>query len=282
MRGNRIISVFICFILLSVFIAGCGKPKLNSKLRDHEIIIDGKINDWQNDLSYYDEKTRVNVGVINDDTYLYICLITRNHGLMEQLARSGFTVWFDPNGANNKVLGILFPSGGGLIPENSMPPMGRGREDLGPLDKKGSERPSEMFQEPWQEIEIIGPGKEEKYKTTVEAAGKYGISVKMGNEKGYFIYELKVPLFENEQHPYAIGVNKNRLIGLGFETSGINKGMMRRMGPPGGRGGGMPGGDGGMPFGGGGMGGPGGGSEMPEEEKSFQLWLIVMLAGGAK
>jgi len=282
-----LISLFsICMVL-----SGCGKPKLNSKWRDQGILIDGKFDDWQNDLSYYDEKTRINVGVINDDAYLYICLITRNHGLMEQLARSGFTVWFDPKCGTNKVLGIHFPSGSGMMPDNGKPPMDRGREEPGLSGEKGPEKPSEMFQEPWQEVEIIGPGKEEKYKTTVEAAEKYGINVKTGKEKGYFVYELKVPLFENEQYPYAISPNKDKLIGLGFEASGaiMPGGEM----PRGRRGMSMPGG--GMNFGEGGMGmpgpgggGPGGGGppggrgEMSGEEKSFQLWMIVALAGGVK
>ncbi|MFA5090005.1 MAG: hypothetical protein WC510_03075 [Candidatus Omnitrophota bacterium] len=290
MRGNQDIIVFTIFALLCVFIIGCGKHKIESRWRDGEISIDGKSDEWKDSLAYYDENTRVNIGVMNDDTYLYVCLITRNHGLMEQLLRSGFTVWFDPKGGNNKVLGIHFPSGGGMMPDNGMPAMGRGREDLDPPDKKSPERPTEMFQEPWQEVEIIGPGEEERYKTTVEAAEKYGINVKIGKEKGYFVYELKVPLFENEQYPYAIRPNKDRLIGLGFETSGSGGGMS---GSGGRRGMGMPGG--GMSFGGGGMGRPGGGGPggggppsgrggmgMAEEEKSFQLWLIVVLAGGVK
>ncbi|MBI4982906.1 MAG: hypothetical protein HZC15_07250 [Candidatus Omnitrophica bacterium] len=278
MQRGRAVLFFTVFIFLCVFIVGCGKPKLASKWRDCEISIDGESDEWKDALAYYDENTRVNIGVMNDGTYLYICLITRNHGLMKQLTRSGFTVWFDPKGANSKVLGIRFPYGVGMR-DQGMSPIERGDSDMAPSDKKGPEEPLKMLREPWQEVEIIGPGKEERYKTTVEAAEKYGISVKLGKSKGYFVYELKVPLFESEQHPYAIGVNKNKLIGLGFETAVMNKGMIRGMGSPGGRGGGMPGGSGGMPFGGGGMGGPGGGGdEMPEEEKSFQLWLIVMLS----
>jgi len=115
--NKRFVFAFMILVLLSVFISGCGKPKLYSKWRNRQITIDGKFEDWQNDIAYYDENTRVSIGVINDDTYLYICLITRNRGLMEQLMRSGFNVWFDPEGGSDKVFGIHFPlgmQGGGM------------------------------------------------------------------------------------------------------------------------------------------------------------------------
>jgi len=285
MQSKQPVFVFIVFTLACIFIIGCGKPMLQSKWREREIVIDGKFNDWQNDMAYYDERTRVNVGFINDDTFLYICLITRNQGLAEQLMGSGFTVWLDPQGGSEKVFGIRFPFHRGMQ-DNNMPPRARGREDRMPADKKGSQEPPEVFQEPWQEIEIVGPGREERYATTIETTEKDGLTVKIGRSKGYFVYELKVPLIENEKHPYAIGVNKQGLIGIGFETSGIGGGVERGMGLPGAGGagrGGMrtPGGGvGGMPYSDDGMGFSGGRGGMPEGQKNFQLWLIVMLSSG--
>ncbi|OGX24584.1 MAG: hypothetical protein A2Y03_10200 [Omnitrophica WOR_2 bacterium GWF2_38_59] len=38
-------------------------------------------------------------------------MISYSRGLAEQLMRSGFTVWFDPDGGKKKVLGIHFPAG---------------------------------------------------------------------------------------------------------------------------------------------------------------------------
>jgi hypothetical protein len=286
--NKRFVFVFMILVLLSVFISGCGKPKLYSKWRNRQITIDGKFEDWQNDIAYYDENTRVSIGVINDDTYLYICLITRNRGLMEQLMMSGFNVWFDPEGGSDKVFGIHFPLG---MQAKGMP-MEVGSGDSILSDKKDLKEHSEMFQESWQQIEIIGPGKEERYTALIEAIEKDGISVKMGSEKGYFVYELKVPLTESEQHPYYIGVNKNNLIGMGLEVSAINKGMPGGVGMPGGGGrgnmrmsGGGPGGGGGMP-GSEDRGMPGGEGGMPPsggisiDEKEYQLWMAVMLSSG--
>lgn len=261
MRRARLFFVSVTFLLSCIFVAGCGKPELYSKWRNRQIAIDGKFEDWQNEIAYYDKNTRVSIGVINDDAYLYICLITRNRGLMEQLTRAGFSVWFDPDGGTAKVFGIHFPLG----------IQGKGM----PMEKRSEVN---LFQESWQQIEIIGPGKEEKYTTSIEEIEKDGISVKLGMLRGYFIYELKVPLVENDQHPYYIGA-QNKLIGMGFETSLINKEMPPGMGMPG-RGGmrGAPGGGGGgMP--GGGMGGMPGGKPFDDENR-FQLWMTVMLSSG--
>jgi len=263
--------IFMIVVLSCIFIMGCGKPKLDSKWRDHEISIDGEQNDWQDAIAYYDEKTRVSVGIINDDTYLYVCLLSRNRSIMEQLMRQGLTVWFDPKGGADKVFGIHYPvrmQGHGM-------PMEEKGEDAMPPEQKGAGEMPGIFQGAEEEIEIIGPGKEERYTTSVKEAEKEGISVRIGKSKGYFVYELKVPLIENEQYGYAIGAKVHNPIGLGLETSGFNSRMMRRGSMPGGgrEGRGMPGG--GMP--GGGRGGMPGG-DMPAGNSGLKLWAIVSLS----
>ncbi|OGX24585.1 MAG: hypothetical protein A2Y03_10205 [Omnitrophica WOR_2 bacterium GWF2_38_59] len=67
MKKQRIVFLLTVFVMLNTFIAGCGKPTLYSKWRKHEVSIDGNFDDWQDDLTYCDEKTRVNLGVLNDD-----------------------------------------------------------------------------------------------------------------------------------------------------------------------------------------------------------------------
>jgi hypothetical protein len=274
MKTGRLFVIFITFILSCIFIIGCGKPKLESKWRNRQISIDGNFEDWQNDIAYYNENTRISIGVVNDDTYLYVCLITRNRGFMEQLMRSGFSVWFDPEGGTDKVFGIHFPFG---MQGRDMPIKAE-NEDLVSPDEKNLKEHLDMFQDSWQQIEVIGPGKEEKYTTSIGAIEKDGISVQIGRLKGYFVYELKVPLVESEQHAYYIGV-KSRIIGIGFETSITSSGM------PGGmpRGGGMRMSDDNMPAGRG-RGMPGGcmGGGMPNDDKGIQMWMTVILAPEGK
>jgi len=67
-----------CVSVFSVFIAGCGKPKIESGWLSRKIDIDGKLEDWHGELAYYNKDMRVSVGAANDDTFLYVCLVTRN------------------------------------------------------------------------------------------------------------------------------------------------------------------------------------------------------------
>jgi hypothetical protein len=267
-KGNKSVFFILALLLMScLFAGGCGKPRLYSKWSNQDILVDGKFADWQYGLSYYCDSMRLSIGVANDDTYLYMCLITRSRGFAEKFMNSGFTVWFDPQGGSDKKFGIRFPSakyGEGM-------PGGKGDDIQGPPRSSFPD----IHQESWQEIEIIGPGKEEKYASSIEAVKKDGIDLKIGREKGYFVYELKVPLFENEKHPYYIGAEKNGSIGVGFEIPASGRGMMPGMGMPGRD---MP--PGGMERPGAGP-GPGGGMGMSED--GFSLWtLVVLSSGGAR
>ena len=85
--------------------------KLSSDWRAHQIVIDGKYTDWGNAESYYNERARVVINLLNDEGYLYICLITRNRKIETELVNSGFVAWFDPDGGNKKTFGIRFPIG---------------------------------------------------------------------------------------------------------------------------------------------------------------------------
>lgn len=291
MQRNRFVPVVIVLSCICIF--GCGRPKLNSRWRNHEVIIDGKFDDWQNDAAYYDEKTKVHIWVVNDNRYLYVCLVSRNRSLSEQALRLGLTVWFDPLGGTNKAFGIRFPLG--MQNEDMSLRDGRGprrhpdEEGAGRSDKMGLRKMPDMLREIGGEIEVIGPQKEKRHTMAIDAAEKSGISVRIGEFRGCFVYELKVPIVKDGSHLYATGMDKNGLIGIGFETSSSSPVAMQGMeasGAGGGPGGGMmPGG--GMP--GGGMGMPGPGNGIPRgmgkgagTEKVFRLWTMVILSSGGE
>jgi len=150
---------------------------------------------------------------------------------------------------------------------------------LGAKDAQGERE--EISRGSWRQVEIIGPGKKEKYTASLAEIEKDGISAEIGSSQGYFIYELKVPLSESGEYPYYIGAASG-VISMGFETSASASGMSGGRMPGGGPGGGtrMP--DRGMPAAGG-MGMPGGMREGPERDmpgsgENFNLWITVMLA----
>ena len=104
------LSVIAC-ILICVFIAGCGRPVLFSECRDSVITVDGKYTDWGNARTYYVEKEKVILNLLNDKDYLYICIVTRNIDIEARLMDSGLCLWFDPSGKKSRNFGVRFPIG---------------------------------------------------------------------------------------------------------------------------------------------------------------------------
>ena len=222
----------------------------------------------------YAAKAKVSLTLINDNHNMYIRLHSRDRQVHPHVLGMGFTVWFDPDGSKNKTFGIHFPIG--MQDMKGMPMMARGRAgDQG-------ERLQKMLEESTDELEILASSEEEIYRTSLTEAKTHGIDVKMGFSKGNLIYEIKVPLIQDEEHLCAIGINTTEadagtVIGIGFETPELHMEEMRKKMEEGGIG--MPG-EGQPPDGGrmsGGMrgGGPPGGRGKPER---LNLWTKVQLA----
>ena len=112
MKKNIILSLLLInLFFICTLLSGCGKLELSSDWRDHQIVIDGRYTDWGSAESYYNEKAQVVINLLNDEDYLYICLITRNRQIETKLMELGFVAWFDPDGGNKKAFGIRFPTG---------------------------------------------------------------------------------------------------------------------------------------------------------------------------
>jgi hypothetical protein len=182
---------------------------------------------------------------------------------------SGFTVWFDPEGGKNRAFGVRFPLG----MQGQQPPIAFGA-------RANPEEAEKLIQQQ-RELEIMRPGKEERQRMLLMQA--QGIKAKLGNDQGFLVYELSVPLRESSDHPYAIGIDENRTIGIGFEASELNLDKMREQFGGTGRMGGPPGGSGSMPPGGGGPSGgrpPGVGPPGGKGIEPLKLWTRVELARG--
>lgn len=105
------LSVFFTIILMSVLIlTGCGSLKLSSRWLNNEIKIDGRIQDWKDGLVYV-EKKKVSFGLVNDDRFLYMCLVSGDRSVQMRIIRQGLNLWFDLRGGDNKVIGIKYPVG---------------------------------------------------------------------------------------------------------------------------------------------------------------------------
>ncbi len=263
--------LFLSAILLSL--AACQTIELISGWRDKEITIDGKSTEWHDALTYF-EKAGILVGFLNDEANLYACLVADSPFLRANLLRQGFTVWFDPAGGSKKTFGIRFPIGRqrNLDKEKrGEEPESFGPDRYGREDEPDEEEMQEFIEKTLTELEILGPGKNEAKRMPLSEAK--GIEIKLIPSSGLLVYELKIPLVQSEQHPYAVGALPGKIIGLGLESPRINlERGMRRMG------GGMPGGGLRPPMGGGPRPGGFGEGMRPELPRELKLWAKVRLA----
>ena len=246
-------------ILLSgllLVLSACGTLDVASFWSDAGIMIDGRTDDWRDRL-YAVEDTGVSFGVQNDDHFVYVCLRAADRRAAAQILRTGLIVWFDPKGGKDKILGVHYPL---ELDVNELPGFsgGAGAQDAGARRER-----RQALAERRDEIEILGPGRDESNRLKMEDLK--GIEAAFTNAGGVFAYELKIPLAARPESPYAIGLSSGHLVGIGFDSPrpDILMGGRGAGGRMGGRGMG-----GAMIGGGGGRGGA----------EQLKAWLKVTLA----
>lgn len=254
--GLRLL-VIIIFLLSSHFLYGSDQLKVNSQWRDCEIVVDGRDIEWPEKVLV--KKDEISIGVLNDKNYIYVCFISQSREIDTQLLEllgQSFTVWFDPDGGQNRTFGLCLSLG---IKELFGPEMGRNREpDLAELKKA-----LENSQKKIGSLKVLVPGKEPSETFVVPEVHDIYVKMEFGDKK--LVYELKIPLTQDKKHHYAIETKAGQIIGLGFETSKIDQKLIGDKMP-----GRRPPDDQGMP--------PGGTQKTPE---CFQLWTTIKLASGS-
>ena len=265
-----------CSLLM---IQGCGSSvELASYHRDREIVVDGDQHDW-NGIPVYVDKSGVAVAVSNDESYLYLCLSTSDRGVEREIMIAGLTVWFDPSGGSDQKLGVRFPLG--------RPPSAGAMA----MPEEGVESSAMAALFVGGEMELLGPGKDERFMTPITSEKE--VLVRVNASAGKLVYEMRIPLKSTPGHPFALDVSLGSPVGVGFEAPKIAPGNRSAGDPPGGggieagaggdmggdmgggMGGGMGGEGGGRHRGGGGRGGRGQGSANVEQLK---LWTRVHLS----
>lgn len=258
---NRRSLVLFSIFSSAILQVGCSTIELNSNWRDREIIVDGNNTEWLGTMYYFEEEN-ISVGLLNDENFMYICMIAEEPLMRAQVMRQGFTLWFDPDGGKEKTFGIKFPIG------RQARGITREMREMEP----DPERFREAFEKSLAELEILGPGEDVRKRIPVEEAR--GIEIDMEASSGMLVYELKVPLLFSDQHPYAVGAEAGDSIGIGLEIpkmdrKTIRRAMSERMGER------MPGG--------GGMGGRAGrmgmrGGRRQQMPSGLKVWVAVRLA----
>ena len=274
--SQKHLIIFSFLILLGIFQVGCSSTiELKSNWLDREIIIDGKSDEWLGVMVYF-ENQNISVGLLNDENFIYLCLIADDPQIRSQVLGNGLMLWFDPEGGNKKSFGIKYPVGIQLDEAFRRMGINKGERE----GFKDKERMKEFLKGTLSELEILSSGRKDGKRMLIDEAR--GIEVKFEAYSGMIVYECKIPFSNNDEHPYTVGAKAGAMIGVGIETPNIDLNAMRdQMGdktPPSDIGRGIP--PGGSMGGGrgerqGGMGMGGRGRRMPTQLK---VWTVVQLA----
>ena len=260
----------------------CGTYELESGRRDREIVIDGKTPDWHGQL-LYDEEDQISLGLMNDDTDLYICVLIEHPMLQRQVMTQGLTLWFDREGGTQKIFGIRYPLGmrpstereGGEMTESQGRPRSVSPSEMRNPTQENADlgRAQERFKQSGGYLELLFPKQDEKRRMPSDEAG--GIRAVAEASSGMLVCEFKVPLRSGDGSSYGIEVDAGSRIGIGWEVPKPERGYFsQRRAPGAGSGMGGRGGMGGNPGMGGGM-RPG---MRPQTADGLNLWAHVQLA----
>ncbi len=246
-------------LLMAALTEGCGSStELSSAWTESPVAVTDSTHGWYGTLTEIKD-THVSLEVLNDTGYVYLCLVAPQDQFRRQMMAPGLTLWFESD--NGQKMGIHYPMGVAGMQFHSA----SGEANNEPLQR------GQIAQQSLGEVEIIGPGKYDRnVLSTVELRG---IKVTVNSVGTQSVYELKVPLHQSIDQPYAVGMSPGSTMKLEIESGklesrrpeGMSEGGGRRGGGGmrGGRGGGYPGGE---SMGGGGRRGGGGfsGGNRPE------------------
>lgn len=211
MRYTNAFSVFVILIVTVLSSLNCSSMhELSSQRSAGKIVIDGSNGEWKNVPAYSGKEAKFMVSVCNDDEYIFVCLTSNDPQTVMQIMRAGLTVWFDKEGSNDKTFGINFPLG--MQTGDPLPEMDREK-------MRDSQSLMKMPEPSLNEMDILGPEKEDRYRIPVATATDMKVKV-VRSPNGFMVYELQVPLKKTPQHQYAIEA-QNTEIGIGLETGSM-------------------------------------------------------------
>ncbi|MGP8215283.1 MAG: hypothetical protein ACLQQ4_06950 [Bacteroidia bacterium] len=300
MNLHKTFSCFTTMVTLALF-SGCAPQDIyKSNRQKTPVTIDGKTNDWEVPLRFFDSKTKLNYTVTNDADNLYICIRATDDDNVSGITRRGLQIWIDTTGKKNHQVGILCP----IPKKNESSSAGNGgRHQGGEGENSGDNSQQQLspytgvtdtarlnrihrhFIESAKEMHVSG------FKTVpdgiLELPNMYGINIGVSwDNSNVLVYEVAIPFKSFFKYPLLLS-DSSRVINISFNFTitpkrtgggggygGSGGGMGRGMGG-GGMGGGMGGMGGGMGGGRHGGGGGGGGAAEPEPES---IWTAFHLA----
>ena len=219
-------------LALVFVIPSCGGTELSSHWRQSDVAIDGAQDEWEGQTTFIEDANSI-LGIVNDDTHLYIMLATADRAMQMQIMR-GLMLWFDADNDEKRRFGVRYP----LITRDMLP-----ERDSRKFDDDDRAAIFDQLEPQLDELEILGA---QGSANRVPLGDAYGIEVKLSRANGALVYEVKVPL-PSANNVYAIGATPGQSISIGLESpeyerpdggrGGMEQGMGRGMGGRGGSGG---------------------------------------------
>ena len=202
-------------VVLGAAFIGCNEWTIASDRKNFDITVDGKDTEWQGRMTQVEN---IYLGICNDDEYLYVCLSATDKVAKAQmlgLFRQSFCLWFDPEGKQKRAFGLRISNESPFMNEalvNKLKFI-----DTAAFNVIANEMMSHM------EIEVL----RDNYPVAILSETK-GIDVALGTEMNgrKLIFEFKIPLVQNENHPFAINASAGKIIGVGLETSRIDMDLL--------------------------------------------------------
>ena len=177
-------TVLLFSMIQAVVISGCSSTKeLNSESISGTYVVDGRADEWNGKKMLDLKDTGLLVGIQNDASNMYICLMSTDRTTERRMNAAGMIVWIEPK--NGKKFGIHYPLR-----------MGRSSVAEG-VGSSGSRT----------EMEILGPEKDGiTQSSTLTSESDYGIAAAFRDSSGHAILELKIPR-KAKQEPYGVGTD---------------------------------------------------------------------------
>jgi hypothetical protein len=221
---KKLTGLALALCALVVLIAGCDQERLSSRWRRDAVTVDGDDGEWQHVPRIALDQGATAAALQHDGDYLYVLFKTRDQSLLPRIAAHGLQLWLDPYARKARTFGVQFPaslrhrgpqSEPGMVPPGDSTKDRPGRPDPGMINR--------MLDESQRHIVITGPEKDECCTLSVSQADSFGVAAGVKYDRGILVCELRLPLRENRQHPYAVaiaGQDSIQTIGLWLETAG--------------------------------------------------------------
>jgi hypothetical protein len=256
---NRII------ILGSIALCACASSRkvAQSEWTGKPIVIDGKLEEWQQPMQHYHVGTKLSYSIRNDKDRLYICIVAPEKNTKTKIALAGFQVAIDTTAGKKKHVTLLYPFAD--IDRQAAPTRGPVATGAVSMEKMIISQANTIRVKGFNFLKEGGD---------IPLQNSRGINVAIDwTTEGSLVYELALP-FKEFMHTL-----KGKSLGIQLTVKGLPP--VGSMSPPsGGMNGGMP--PGGPP--GGGFGGapggrmPTGNSDMSEMSEDKSLRITIALA----